>query len=331
MTSNDLQTTPNGHGGGLAVPSDNIGQATAIEQARAIAEVQGAIVVAQRCPRSVTNALAMMRESCAQMGLAERAFFRYSRAGSQITGSSVYLARELARCWGNVQYGITELSRDDEKRESQILAFAWDVQTNTRSTTTFIVKHGRDTKDGIKELTDLRSVYENNANMGARRVREMIFAILPEWFTREAEDRCRATIERGDSEKPLSVRVADLLRAFAELGVSNDQLEQKIGRAQDRWTAHDIVTLTVVGRSIRNGEVTVDDEFPPQRVTVDEIAQQTTQSKPAPNRQSAPDTQRTTAGPTAEEIAEHEAALVAEAERDRATAEAGSGLFGGDS
>jgi hypothetical protein len=75
-----------------------------------------------------------MRESCSQKGLAERAFFRYSRGGSQITGPSVHLARELARCFGNVQYGIAELRRDDEHGESEMQAFAWDVQTNTRAT-----------------------------------------------------------------------------------------------------------------------------------------------------------------------------------------------------
>jgi hypothetical protein len=97
-----------------------IGQATAVEQARAVAEVQGAIVVAQQCPRSSPTPSPQMRESCAQKGLAERAFFRYSRGGGQITGPSVHLARELARCWGNMQYGIAELRRDDAKGESEM-------------------------------------------------------------------------------------------------------------------------------------------------------------------------------------------------------------------
>lgn len=253
-----------------ARPSGEVGQATAVEQARAVAEVQGAIVVAQQCPRSMARAIDEMRESCSQVALAERAFFRYSRGGSQITGPSVHLARELARCFGNVQYGLTELSRDDDKGESQMLAFAWDVQFNTRAVTTFIVKHGRDTKDGRKALTDLRDIYENNANNGARRLREQIFAILPKWFTEEAQEICRRTVEKG-GDVPLPQRIANLIKAFGDLGVAVDQLERKIGRKRDAWTAHDVAALTIIGRSIRNGEATVDAEFPDIKVTPDEI------------------------------------------------------------
>ncbi|WP_375483257.1 hypothetical protein [uncultured Jatrophihabitans sp.] len=251
--------------------ADAIGQATAVEQARAVAEVQGAIVVAQQCPRSTATAVAQMRDSCAQKGLAERAFFRYSRGSGQITGPSVHLARELARCWGNMQYGIAELRRDDAKGESEMIAFAWDVQTNTRATTTFIVKHGRDTRQGVKALTDMRDIYENNANNGARRLREQIFAILPKWFTEEAQDRCRATLENG-GEKSLPQRIADTVRAFEGLGIAVDQLERKIGRDQGNWNAHDVATLTVVGKSIRNGETQREDEFPDDKVTADEIS-----------------------------------------------------------
>lgn len=258
-------------------PSE-IGQATAVEQARAVAEVQGAIIVAQQCPRSMTAAVAQMRESCAQKGLAERAFFRYSRGGGQITGPSVHLARELARCFGNIQYGLTELRRDDDKGESEMLAFAWDVQTNTRATTTFIVKHGRDTRDGVTKLTDLRDIYENNANNGARRLREQIFAILPKWFTEEAQAICRATIENG-GDVPLSQRIATLTKSFGDLGVGLDQLERKIGRRQDDWTAHDVAALTVIGRSIKNGEVSLTDEFDTGQVTAAEITGKKTAAK----------------------------------------------------
>jgi hypothetical protein len=299
--------------------ADQIGQATAVEQARAVAEVQGAIVVAQQCPRSKTFAVQEMRESCAQLGLAERAFFRYSRGSGQITGPSVHLARELARCWGNMQYGIAELRRDDTRGESEMLAFAWDVQTNTRATSTFIVKHGRDTKTGVKALTDLRDIYENNANNGARRLREQIFAILPKWFTEEAQDRCRATIEKGDSDKPLAQRIADMVRGFESMGIAVDQLERKVGREQGKWTAHDVAALAVIGRSISVGETTVDAEFPDDKVTADEIKQ----TKPRGRRPTTPPAEN---GPSAEDLA----ALNAEAAADAAP-EPGSAEFQLDS
>jgi hypothetical protein len=259
----------------------HVGQGTAIEQSRAVAEVQAAVVVAQQCPRSLTRAQAQMRESCAQTGLAERAFYRFPRGGQTVSGASVHLARELARCWGNVQYGIGELRRDDAGGYSEMQAWAWDVETNTRSASIFVVPHKRDTKDGVKPLTDMREVYENNANNGARRLREAIFSILPPWFVEEAKDLCSATL-KGGGGKPLAQRIADAIKAFDGLGITTDRLEQKLGRKADVWTEHDVAQLTVAFKSLQRGEVTADEEFPPQRVTAAEITGSTLGREPAP-------------------------------------------------
>lgn len=250
--------------------ADRIGQATAVEQARAVAEVQAAIVVAQQCPRDLVTAREQMLDSCSQTGLAERAFFRYSRGGSQISGPSIHLAREIARCFGNVQYGISELRRDDEHGQSEMQAWAWDVQTNTRASTTFIVPHGMDTKNGRKKLSDLRDIYENNANNGARRLREQIFAVIPTWFTEEAKDRCQKTLEDGGGV-PLAQRIDKALSAFVELQITQVQLEDRIGKKAGQWDARDVAQLLVVFQSISRGETNRDDEFPAARVTVGEI------------------------------------------------------------
>lgn len=250
-----------------------VGQGTAVEQSRAVAEVQAAIVVAQQCPRNINAAISEMRQSCTQPFLAERAFFRYSRGGGNITGPSVHLARELARCWGNIQYGLVEMRRDDEFGQSEMQAFAWDVEKNSRNSSTFIVPHKRDQKGGPKQLTDMRDIYENNANNGARRVREAIFAILPPWFVEEAKQLCAKTLQDGGG-KPLPQRIADAIRAFEGIGVTQDRIETKFGRPSGKWTEHDVAQLLVAFQSINRGEVSVDDEFPPQRVTVEEIEKQ---------------------------------------------------------
>ena len=72
-------------GNALVLPSDEfaakhaefVTQATAVEQARAVAEVQAAVIVAQQVPRVLSIAVEMMRESCRQPGLAERAFYKF--------------------------------------------------------------------------------------------------------------------------------------------------------------------------------------------------------------------------------------------------------------
>jgi hypothetical protein len=251
----------------------HVGQGTAIEQSRAVAEVQAAVVVAQQRPRNIEIAKAEMRESCTQQRLAERAFYAFPRAGETISGASVYLARELARVWGNIQYGIHELRRDDAGGYSEMQAWAWDLQTNTRTASTFVVPHKRDTKKGVKLLTDLRDVYENNANAGARRVRECIFAVLPPWFTAEAEELCNSTLSGGTPEE-LAGKIDQAVAAFDRRGVSLDRLVQKLGRPREQWMGRDFAQLNVLFGSIKRNEVSVEEAFPPERVTAAEITGQ---------------------------------------------------------
>jgi hypothetical protein len=248
------------------------GQATAVEQARAIAEVQAAIIVARQFPRSKQQAMRDMEDACSQYALAERAFFRYSRGDGPITGPSIHLARQLASCWGNVQYGISEMRRDDDYGQSEMQAWAWDVETNTRISNTSIVPHKRDTKNGPKLLTDQRDIYENNANNASRRLREAIFAVLPAWYVETAKELCSKTLREGGG-KPLQQRISEAIDVFGALGVSEAQLEEKIGEPAARWTVHDVVQLGVIFKSLRNGEIRKDEEFPPAhaRVTATEI------------------------------------------------------------
>ena len=238
-------------------------QATMIEQSRAVAEVQAAVVLAAQRPRDIQRAVAEMRQSCQMFRLAERAFFRYSRGDQQVTGASIHLARELARCWGNIDYGIKELRRDVSDGVSEMLAFAWDMETNTRLETAFIVPHVRDTRWGRKELTDQRDIYENNANNAARRVRECIFGVLPPWLTEEAKDLCHKTIEKGVSGngKTLQQSIADCVTAFEALRITRKQMEDKIGRPAAEWIDQDVAALRVIFGSLKRGEMTVEEEF----------------------------------------------------------------------
>jgi hypothetical protein len=259
-------------------PTGPLGQATAVEQSRALAEVQAQAYLARQFPRDVVVARGAMQEACDQLALAQRSQFSFPRAGERVIGPTIHLARELARCWGNIQYGLVELSRDETSGSSQMIAFAWDVQTNARSSSTFITPHVRSTKSkGLVPLTDPRDIYENNANMGARRVREAIFAVLPIWFIEEAKARCRQTMETGGG-KPVAVRIEECVAGYARGNITLPQLEARVGMPRAEWTVQELATLEVVFQSLRNGETTRDDEFPPVTapVTAEEVAGQAT-------------------------------------------------------
>lgn len=269
-------------------PRPAVSQSTAIEQSRAVAEVQAAIFIAQQFPRNEATALARVRAACGQRTIAEKAFYRYPRSDKTVTGETIHLARELVRCWGHVDFGIRELARDEQRGESEMLAYAWDLEVNTRVTNTFIAPHRRDRKEGARPLVDLREVYENNANLGARRLRECIWGILPGYVIEEAKRACLAALE-GDGTKPLPQRIADCIATFDGIGIIVDQLEAKVDRRSQRWTALDVAQLGVVFRALQRGEVTREEEFPPARVTAAEILTQAPPVEPVPVLESGDD------------------------------------------
>ena len=259
----------------ISLPSDSnpaqaalISQATAVEQARAIAEVQAAVTVAQNRPRNIEAVAIEMQEACGRLALAERAFYSVPNRGN---GPSVHLARELASIWGNMDSSVRELRRDDVAGESEMIAFSWDQQRNTRNSRSFIQPHQKSTKTGRKKLTDLGDIYLSNQNTGARALRECIFATLPAWFTEEAQDLCRRTLEHGAGE-PLDVRITKMVAAFEKIGVKSDRLESKIGRPQAAWVASDVAQMKIAYTSVTRDGLSADDEFPARRVTASDIA-----------------------------------------------------------
>lgn len=251
-----------------------IGQGTAVEQSRAQSEVYFRVALAHDNPRAEPAAYTAMRRACSNLRLAERAFYKMPRDQQTIEGPSVHLARELARIWGNIDYGVTELRQDDDYGQSEVLAFAWDLQTNARSAHTFIVPHKKDTRKGAKKLDKVQEIYENNANNGARRVREAIFAILPDELVEEAKEICRATLAKGDGTSIDERRDKAIAVFEKEFGVTLEQLESKLGRSKNRWDEQDVAGLSVTFRSLKAREVSKEDEFPTaaQKVTADELA-----------------------------------------------------------
>lgn len=257
------------------------GQATQIEQARAIAEVRAMVMIAMENPRDEERARKKMQRVCKMPALAERAFFRVPRGTKKddngntvkgpdgkpipefVNGETINLARELARCWGNIDYSVREMSRSEQKGQSEMMAYAWDLEENVRPTSVFIVEH----KIGKYAIKSNQQIYENNAGHAGRRLREMIFNVLPEWFKGEAIDLCHETLRQGDG-KPIAVRIQGAIEAFGKVGVSVDMLQRKIGRVMGEATPEDLAMLRVILRSIGRGEVTVVDEFPPEVVDV---------------------------------------------------------------
>lgn len=63
------------------------------------------------------------------------------------------------------------------------------------------------------QVTDVCDIYKNNVNMGARQLRECIFAILLKYLVQAAVAECRNTLEIRNAEVSLPKRIAGALRS----------------------------------------------------------------------------------------------------------------------
>lgn len=230
------------------------------EQTRAIAEVQAAMVVARMNPRDPIRAMDLILNECTRNSLASTATYSYRRGGTDITGPSIRLAEVIAQKWGNIQYGIRELSQKDGV--STALAYAWDVETNTRREVQFQVQLKRDTKRGAYALTEGRDIYEAVANFGARRLRSCILSLIPGDVVEAAVQQCQTTLTANvDMSKEGLNKV---LVWFEHFGVTKAQIEKRIQCRFDSIRPAQIVTLGNILRSIREGASQVSDWFEPE-------------------------------------------------------------------
>ncbi len=243
-----------------AVAAKQSGALVEVEQSRAIAETQAAMVIAKRFPRDRMAAMDRILNACTRPTLAESALYTYSRGGTEITGPSIRMAEALAQDWGNMQFGIREL--EQRPGESTVEAFAWDVETNTRQVKVFTVRHWRDTKAGGYALKDSRDIYELTANQGARRLRACILGVIPGDVVEAAMRQCETTLKTKAEVTPERLKV--LLEKFAEFGVTQAQIEKRIQRHLDAMTPAQMVDLGKKYNSMKDGMSTAADWFEPE-------------------------------------------------------------------
>lgn len=230
----------------------------AIEEQRAIAEAQGKLIVAKRFPRDEFAAFEKVMNSCKRRSLAEASTYAFPRAGQTVSGPSIRLAEELARAWGNIDYGIRELSQ--KHGESEMEAYCWDLETNVFSSQKFTVKHERHTRNGVSALVDPRDIYELTANQAARRLRARILAVLPPDLVEKALEECGKTLA-GTNDEPIGERVKKMLAAFARMGVTSKHIEGRLRKPLTEILPDEIAELVQIHNSLRDNMSRASDWF----------------------------------------------------------------------
>ncbi|WP_316276310.1 hypothetical protein [Bacillus velezensis] len=243
----------------MPAPQQATGVTTEAMVSRQAQEVQAAMVIAKKFPRDVYAAFDRIKKACERRLLAENAVYEFPRGGTKVSGPSIRLAEALAQNWGNIDYGIMEL--EQKAGESSVMAYAWDLETNTRQTKIFTVKHERKAKGTVTKLNDARDIYEMVANQGARRLRSCILGVIPGDIVDAAVDMCQKTLINGHKE-PLEDRLRNALSTFKkEFGITKEMIEEYIGSNVDAFTEQDFLKIGRIYTSLRDGMAKKEDYF----------------------------------------------------------------------
>ncbi len=243
----------------MPAPQQDTSVTTEAMVSRQAQEVQAAMVIAKKFPRDVYAAFDRIKKACERRLLAENAVYEYPRGGTKVSGPSIRLAEALAQNWGNIDYGIMEL--EQKAGESSVMAYAWDLETNTRQTKIFTVKHERKAKGTVTKLNDARDIYEMVANQGARRLRSCILGVIPGDIVDAAVDMCQKTLINGHKE-PLEDRLRNALSTFKkEFGITKEMIEEYIGSNIDAFTEQDFLKIGRIYTSLRDGMAKKEDYF----------------------------------------------------------------------
>ncbi len=253
-----MEQVANIYGNGM--PAAQHHTTTEMAISRQAQEVQAAMVIAKKFPRDEVQSFNRIMQACKRKTLAEQAMYEYPRGNTKVAGPSIRLAEAMAQNWGNLDYGIIEL--EQKSGESQVMAYAWDLETNTRQTKIFSVPHIRNTKKGNITLTDPRDIYELVANQGARRVRACILGVIPGDVIDSALTQCNATLLSDNGDKPLIDLVRDAAALFqSDYGVTIQMLEKFIGCKSESFTMNDLIRLKRVYKSLKDGMAKREDYF----------------------------------------------------------------------
>jgi hypothetical protein len=235
--------------------------------AREEAELKAAIVVAKRFPRDEAASYTRIIKSCGRPGFAEGALYRFPRGGQQIEGPSVNLAREMARCWGNIRYGLRIVSLDDE--QVHIKGYALDLETNNYVEmedrfAKLIQRKNKRTGQTDWVEPDERDLRELVNRRGAILVRNAILQVLPPDVTEDAGTATKATLRKaaeGDIGQSREDAVRRLAIGFDGIGVTAAMLASYLKHELAIISPEELADLRKVYRSILDGHTTRGDHF----------------------------------------------------------------------
>lgn len=245
----------------LALPgSEQIIKATErIEMHRAAAEVYASLQFAITRPRNEAACLQRIEALCNEADFAAGALYAFPFGTSPTEGINVKAAREFARIWGNLNFGYIVHGR--YANESQLEAYALDLESNVRDTAKFTVAHEIKSNDQIKPVTDPRQIDQLCKSAAAREVRNCVLHVIGYRVSEKVIKWCKRTLYREVQDLESARKI--LLERFNAVGVGTDAILRYSNKKKVAdLKVDDIVEFRILLESIRENPALLDDTFP---------------------------------------------------------------------
>ncbi len=248
-------------GFGSALPTISDSGTTAIA-VREDTEIKTALVMARQFPRTEEVAYAKLIKSCSRATFAESAVYAFPRGGTTVKGPSVDLAREAARVWGNIRYGLRIVSVDDD--QVHIRGYALDMESNSHveAEDRFAKLVERKGKGWIKP--DERDLRELVNRRGAILVRNCILQLLPPDVIDDAVRQVNDTMRKaanGEITQSMEEARRRLVMSFERVGVTVEMLEKFLKHKLDVINGEELAELRQIGKSIADGNSRREEHF----------------------------------------------------------------------
>lgn len=228
-------------------------------------EIIAEIIAARRFPRDQHSAIERIKAECRRPSFASSATFAFPKGKTKdgkkniVSGGSIRLAEALARSWGNIDYGFVFTAQT--ATETRVRVYAKDLENNTRASREVVQRHEMKSGQRTKKLTDEREIYELVTNKAMRRLRQVIFELIPDDVVQMAIEQCKRTELEADS-RSMKERVSRLVEGFSAFGVEESHLKEFLGLGDlELISLDDLAKLRLVYRAIKDEEARADEFF----------------------------------------------------------------------
>jgi hypothetical protein len=223
-------------------------------------EIDTQITTAKKFPRSITTfkkramELATLDEETAQS-----CFYALPRDGKSIEGPSARLAEIVAGSWGNLRSQANIVDEDDKFITAR--GVCWDLENNVAISVE--VRRRITGKNGRRYNDDMIGTTANAACSIA--LRNAVFKVVPMAIIKPIYEAAKR-VAIGDATT-LAARRDKALKHFAAMGVRQEQIFAKLGRAGvEEITLDDLATLLGLSTAIKDGDTSIDEAFAVQSV-----------------------------------------------------------------